>query len=218
MSTASQAAKELSEARKVGAERAGSPVAEARMRQLRDRQEAEFHGPTTAMLDAMQPFNIEGGEGQVHQMAARHARVAIKQALEDAGGHLLKAGDLRPLVRKHPWWFAGGAVALGVVAAGAVAVARSRGDKPSRRAGDWAWEQAMQAEVPPRRPGAKRRTVRRVLQVGWRLTRPAVFALISGAVAQATSKASSAPTGVDGSAGPAPGTDQAEGGGNPFDA
>ena len=215
MPTASDAAKQLKKARQAETDHAGHPAAEAHTRQLREQQEAEFHGPTTAMLDAMQPFNIEGGEGQVHQMAARHAQVAIKQALEDAGKHLLKAGDIRPLVRKHPWWFVGGAVALGAAAAGAVAVAARHKDRPlreGRRARDWALKQAMEAELPPRRPGGKRRTLGRVLQVGWRLTRPAVFAILSGAIAQATSRAGSAS--VDGAAGAAAAA--AAGSGDPF--
>ena len=217
MPTASNAAKELKKAREAETDRSGHPAAEARTRQLREQQQAEFHGPTTAMLDAMQPFNIEGGEGQVHQMAARHAKVALKQALEDAGKHLLKAGDIRPLVRRHPWWFVGGAVALGAAAAGAVAVAARQKDPPPRRevrrARDWALKQAMEAELPPRRPGGKRRKLGRVLQVGWRLTRPAVFAVLSGAIAQATSKASPGPA-VDGSA--AAGA-AAAGSGDPFE-
>lgn len=200
MPTASEAAKQLKKAREAETDRAGHPAAEARTRQLREQQEAEFHGPTTAMLDAMQPFNIEGGEGQVHQMSARHARIAFTQALEDAGGHLLKAGDIRPLIRRHPWWFVGGGVALGVAAASAVAFGRRKRKSPRRSpAGKWAWEQAMQAQLPPRRPKGKHRTVGRVLQVGWRLARPAVFAVLSGAIAQATSKASAGPA-VDGSA------------------
>src|SRR5687768_5119479 len=117
MATASTAADKLRQARKDQVSSGDHPAAEAEVRKIKEDQQAEFHGPTTAMLDAMQPFNIEGGEGKVHQMRARHAKLAAQEALKEAGQHLLNVADIRPVIRQHPLLALGGSAALGFAAA-----------------------------------------------------------------------------------------------------
>ena len=111
MPAASEAAEKLKDARKAEVQTGSHPAAEAERRKVKEEQEAEFHTPATAMLDSLQPFNVEGGEGLIHQMKARQARTAAQEAVKDAGRHLLNVADPRPLIRDHPWMAIGGSAA-----------------------------------------------------------------------------------------------------------
>lgn len=73
--------------------------------------------PLMAVLDSAQPLQVEGGEGKIHAMAARHATLAMRQALVEAKRHALTAADPRPFVRRHPLPTVGGAAAVGLFAA-----------------------------------------------------------------------------------------------------
>lgn len=186
MATASEAADKLREARKAEADTAQHPAAEARARKIQEEQKAEFHGPTTAMLDAMQPFNIEGGEGQVHDMAARQAKVAAQQALKDAGRHLMNITDIRPLIRQHPWIALGGAAAVGFAAAALLVPSEKQRAAARLRA----LERALDAEtrVGGRRVGGAT-SGSRLLRLGWRIARPTLLSLVTGAITGAATGA-----------------------------
>lgn len=188
MPTASNASEQLKQARKDQVQSGDHPAVEARARKIKEDQAAEFHGPTTAMLDALQPFNIEGGEGRVHQMKARHAKQAAQEALKEAGQHLLNVADIRPVIKKHPWLALGGSAALGFAAA--VALAPSEGKRAARRLRTL--ERALGAESSGVRAGrASRGTTGHLIRLGWRFAQPALLSLVTGAISGAATGAAS---------------------------
>lgn len=194
MSTASNAADELKKARQDEARTGGHPAAEARAQKIEEEQKAEFHGPATAVLDALQPFNVEGGEGEVHQMVARHAKTAAVQAVKDAGRHLLGAADIRPLVQKHPWLALGGAAAVGFAAA-AMLVPSEKQRAASRLR---ALEQALDAEARGNRSASSSKSGSQLLRTVWRLVRPTLLSVVTSAITgAATGAASGAEAGAD---------------------
>ena len=196
MATASTASEKLREARKQEIESGEHPAAEARVEQIQEEQKAEFHGPTAAVLDAMQPFNIEGGEGKVHQMQARQAKLAAEQALKEAGRHLLNIGDVRPLIRQHAWLALGGSAALGFVAARMLIPSEKQKAAARLRALERALqdESAMGSRTFARRSGSSNR----LLRMGWRLARPTLLSMLTGALSgAATGAASGSEAGAD---------------------
>ena len=187
MASASEAPEKLREARE--SEAAGgmrSEEARAELELAKEEQAAEFHGPAAAMLDSLQPFNIEGGEGQVHQMQARHAKVAAKQALSDAGRHLLNAADVRTLVKDRPWLAMGGAAAVGFAAAALLVPSQNQRAASRLRA----LERALEDEAAHSgRAFAKGGGSYRLARLGWRLVRPMVLSMIIGALSGASTGA-----------------------------
>ena len=203
---ASESADKLKEARERAATGREPLPGKASLEQVEEEQQAEFHGPTTAMLDSMQPFNIEGGEGMVHHMQARHAKAAMGQAFREAGQHLLGVADVRPLIRQHPWAAIGGAAALGFVAAALVVPSEKQRAASRLRA----LERALQDEAAmgARDFRSKAKSGSRLLRLGWRLARPTLLSMVSGAL---TGAATGAATGAD--AGADSGQEAAAGGG-----
>lgn len=200
MATASNAADQLREARKAQISSGDHPAAEAEAEKIQEDQDAEFHGPTTAMLDALQPFNIEGGEGQVHQMKARQARMAAREALKDAKRHLVKAADVRPVIRQHPWLAVGGSAALGFAAA----MALIPSDRKRAAARLRTLERSLVAEMDGRPGGGRSRsgTTNRLIRLGWRFAQPTLLSLVTGALSGAASGAATgAEAGESGRAG-----------------
>jgi ElaB/YqjD/DUF883 family membrane-anchored ribosome-binding protein len=187
MPAASEAAEKLKDARKAEVQTGSHPAAEAERRKVKEEQEAEFHTPATAMLDSLQPFNVEGGEGLIHQMKARQARTAASEAVKDAGRHLLNVADPRPLIREHPWMAIGGSAALGFVAAMMlVPTEKSRAASRLR-----ALERALEAESRKGERVSKTGSgnLGRILRLGVRLVQPMVLSLLTGAISGAATGA-----------------------------
>ena len=156
-----------------------------RVEQEQENQEAEAKTPATAVLEAAQPFQVEGGEGKVHQMQARHARLALGEAINDAKGHLINAADVRPILRQYPYLAVGSSLAAGFVAAAVLVPSRKQRAASRLRA----LERAVRAEAAasgkrvakPSSGGAARKG----LGLAWRLARPTLLSLVTGAISGA---------------------------------
>ena len=158
--------------------------------QEQEDQEADAQSPATAVLEAAQPFQVEGGEGKVHQMQARHAKFALQEAVLDARHHLLKAADVRPVLRKYPYVAVGGSLAAGFVAA-AVLVPSKKQRAASRLR---ALERAVRAEAAAGKKslgkGGGASPTKRVLGLVWRFARPTLLSMVTGAISGAAGGAS----------------------------
>ena len=137
-------------------------------------------------------------EGAIYQMKARHAKMAMGEALADAKSHLLKAADARPLVAKHPYAAVGGAAALGLVAA--LVVVPSSKQRAARRLA--ALERAVRLESAAggRKVGggAKPTLGRRAFGLAFRFAKPTLLSLITGSLSGAAGGAAAgAQTGQD---------------------
>ena len=146
--------------------------------------------PAAAVLDTAAPVDPEAGEGRVHEMTARHARLAMADALADCRRHLARAADPRPIVRQHPWTSVGIAAGVGFVAA-ALAVPSEKQRAASRLR---AIERALSAEgrasgVPlAKKPGWGRRLFR----LAWRYGKPTIVSALTSAATGAAAGAATA--------------------------
>ena len=159
--------------------------------QQQEDQEADAKSPTTAVLEAAQPFQVEGGEGKVHQMQARHAKLAMGEAVADAKRHLADAADVRPILRKYPYVAVGGALAAGFVAA-AVLV-------PSKKQRAAARLRVLERAVRTEQAAAGKKFAapstgkgKRALGLLWRFARPTLLSMATGAIGGAAGGAGAA--------------------------
>ena len=158
-------------------------------------QEADVKTPATAVLEAAQPFEVEGGEGKVHQMQARHAKLAMGEALRDAKRHVANAADVRPVLRKHPYLTVGGSLAIGFVAAAALVPSKKQRAAARLRA----LERAVRAEaaVGDRASAVKPAPskAKKVIGLAWRFARPTLLSMATGAISGAAGGAANADDG-----------------------
>ena len=151
--------------------------------QEQEDQEADVKTPTTAVLEAAQPFQVEGGEGKVHQMQARHAKLALREATLEARRHLLNAADVRPILRKYPYAAVGGSLAIGFVAAAVLVPSRKQRAAARLRV----LERAVRAEAAAAGKkvgggGGSPGWGRRGLSIAWRFARPTLLSMATGAI------------------------------------
>lgn len=137
--------------------------------------------PAMAVLETVQPLQVEGGEGKIHEMEARHARVAIKQAIAEAKHHLAAAVDPRPIVRQYPLAAVGGAAVVGFV--GTFLALPSEQQKAAGRLR--AIERALRAEAAwgGRGPaGSEAGLGKKLLNMGLRYAKPTLVSFVTSAL------------------------------------
>lgn len=139
-----------------------------------------------AVLDTAQPLQVEGGEGKIHAMAARHARLAMKQALVQAKRHAVTGADPRPFVRRYPLATLGGAAAVGL--ATALVAVPSEKQRASRRLR--AIERALRDEAAYEgrpTPSGESFTKKRLFRYVMRYAKPTLISFLTSALTGALS-------------------------------
>jgi hypothetical protein len=158
--------------------------------------------PAMAVLDTAQPLQVEGGEGRIHEMTARHARLAMREALVEAKGNLVKAADVRPVIKAYPWASLGAAAGVGFLTA--VAAVPSKKSRAASRLR--AIERALAAEgaMGTAKVGGRKKATAgsRLFRLAWRFAKPAVISAITSAATGAASGAAGAKASAAGSDSP----------------
>ena len=175
-----------------------------------EEQEADVKTPATAVLEAAQPFQVEGGEGRVHQMQARHAQAAMGEAVADIKRHLARVADVRPVLRRYPYAAVGASVGVGFVAAALLIPSRQQRAAARLRA----LERAVRAEakVGGKAGGAASATTptRKALSLAWRFAKPTLLSMITGSLSGMASGSAGGAAASKADATDAPPTDAAD--------
>lgn len=157
-----------------------------------DRDEVNPDAPQSAamaVLDSAQPLQVEGGEGKIHEMSGRHARLAMQQALLEARRHLRAAADPRPLVRQYPLPAIGVAAAVGLI--GALALVPSEKQRVAGRLR--AIERALRVESAAGGRGVSGSSSmgKRLFHMGMQYAKPALISMVTSALTGVATQAAS---------------------------
>ncbi len=163
----------------------------------------EPQSPAMAVLDTVQPLQVEGGEGKIHEMQARHARVAMTQAIAEAKQHLAAAADPRPVVKRYPMAAVGGAAVVGFL--GTYLAIPSDKQKAADRL--LAIEKALRAESAwggRGQAGGSPSLGKRIVNIGLRYAKPTLLSFVTSALTGAAGGAAVADNDASGPVGPPP--------------